>query len=1008
MALAPGARAAGDEPAGSRPLAPVEAARGFHAPEGFHVGVFAAEPEVCNPIAMAWDGRGRLWVAENFTYAALPDRFDLSRRDRVLILEDTDGDGRADRRTVFTEDVQRLASVEIGAGGVWLLCPPRLLFVPDRNGDDVPDGPAQVVLDGFDVARENHHTFANGLRWGPDGWLYGRCGASSPGEIGAPGTPASGRVPVRGGIWRYHPARRRFEMLAHGTTNPWGHDWNPLGELFFINTVNGHLWHLIPGAHLTRPHTVEPNPRAYLLIDQHADHYHWDSSRPLKLGNRVDADALRRGGGHAHCGVLIYQAAQWPAEYRGKLLTLNFHGRRVNVERLERSGSGFLGRHEPDVLFAADPWFRGIDLSAGPDGSVYVLDWNDDGECHDHDGVHRETGRIYRVTFGKPGAASRPSVAKSGERALVDLHRHSDEWFVRQARRELAGRAARGEALDEAVRSLREMLGGDTDPVRELRALWTMFVIGRTDEAMLLRLLDHPHESLRAWAIRLIADDWPIDTIFGRRVGTDVIPRPELLARLTAMARDDRSGLVRLVLASTLQRLPVDRRLPLAGALLAHPEDAADQNLSPLIWTGLIPVADADPEGVARLAATARMPLVVAAIARRLGEEVDERPAPVNALLASMIDRPMANRVAVVSGLSAALAGRRKARRPERWDAFRQGLVGAEDGRLTEQVRALEVVFGDGRALDQVRQVALDESAGLDDRRAALRTLIDARPPELRAVCERLLGVRFLNAVAARGLSLFDDPAVGRSLARSYRSFHPSERAAVLEVLVSRPSFARALLDQVAAGRIPREDVTPFHARQIRSLGDSDLARRLDEAWGAVRATPDDRRRRIAELKHLVGPDAIRQADLSRGRGLFDRVCASCHRLHGQGGAIGPDLTGAGRDNVDYLLENLVDPGASVSADFRMAVVAMKDGRVLNGLVREQSPRTLTVQTQSEAIRLERSEVEAIRPSPSSLMPDGLLDALRPDEVRDLIAYLAHPTQVPLPSAVRPAMEVKP
>ena len=316
------------EPSTSRSQPAADAAAGFRVPAGFQVSVFASEPDVQNPIAMAWDRRGRLWIAENYTYSDTTDRFDLRQRDRVLIFEDTDGDGRFNRRTVFTDDVQMLASIEHGFGGVWLLCPPRLLFIPDRNGDDVPDGPADVVLDGFSVVVDNHHTFANGLKWGPDGWLYGRCGASSPGQVGVPGTPDLLRIPVRGGLWRYHPIRKRFEMLAHGTTNPWGHDWNALGEAFFINTVNGHLWHLIPGSHLVRPHTIEPNPRAYALIDQHADHWHWDNARPLTYGSKVGPEDGRLGGGHAHSGLMIYLADQWPESYRGKLLTLNFHGRR--------------------------------------------------------------------------------------------------------------------------------------------------------------------------------------------------------------------------------------------------------------------------------------------------------------------------------------------------------------------------------------------------------------------------------------------------------------------------------------------------------------------------------------------------------------------------------------------------------------------------------------------------------------------------------------------------------
>ncbi len=330
------------------------------------------------------------------------------------------------------------------------------------------------------------------------------------------------------------------------------------------------------------------------------------------------------------------------------------------------------------------------------------------------------------------------------------------------------------------------------------------------------------------------------------------------------MARDDRSGLVRLVLASTIQRLPVAGRVGLARALLAHPEDANDHNLPPLIWTGLIPVADADPRALASLAADARMSVVIGLIARRLGEDIDERPAPVDALLAAAASRTDAERSQVVAGLVAGLAGRCKARKPEAWDAFRGALARSNDRKLREDVRELDVLFGDGRALDEVRRLALDDSAGFEERKAALRTLIDGRPPDLRSVCERLVRVRFVNAVAARGLALFDDPEVGRTLARNYRSFHPSERSSAIEVLVSRPSFARALLDQVDAGKIPREDVSPFHARQIQSLADPALSRRLGEVWGALRATAADRRGRIADLKKTLDPG--RRADREGGR----------------------------------------------------------------------------------------------------------------------------------------------
>ncbi len=405
------------EPDQSKPMAAAEAAAKMRLPPGFKATVFAAEPDVQNPIGMAWDARGRLWVAENYTYAERGKKFDLNLRDRILIFEDKDGDGHFDTRKVFTDEVQMLTSIEVGHGGVWVMCPPQLLFIPDRDRDDVPDGAPEVVLDGFTVPPENYHNFANGLRFGPDGWLYGRCGASSPGDIGVPGTPAEQRIPLRGTIWRYHPQRKTVEVLSSGCTNPWGHDWNEHGELFFINTVNGHLWHDFAGAHFVRPHTIDPNPRAYTLIDQHADHWHFDTAEGWSKSRAEKATAL--GGGHAHVGMMIYLGDNWPAEYRGHLFTLNLHGLRANQEILERSGSGYVGRHGADFFFCGDPWFRGMELSYGPDGGVVVLDWSDTGECHESTGVHRTSGRIYKITYGEPKRSEVGDLAKLGRKPVA-------------------------------------------------------------------------------------------------------------------------------------------------------------------------------------------------------------------------------------------------------------------------------------------------------------------------------------------------------------------------------------------------------------------------------------------------------------------------------------------------------------------------------------------------------------------------------------------------------------
>ncbi|MEQ2010200.1 MAG: c-type cytochrome, partial [Limisphaerales bacterium] len=333
---------------------------------------------------------------------------------------------------------------------------------------------------------------------------------------------------------------------------------------------------------------------------------------------------------------------------------------------------------------------------------------------------------------------------------------------------------------------------------------------------------------------------------------------------------------------------------------------------------------------------------------------------------------------------------------PSAWDAFAKFVERSPNAALRDRVRDLSVVFGDGRALDEVKRVALAKDGDMNARKAALQTLIESRPPDLRAVCEQLLGVRFLNTVAVRGLAQFDDPAIGEKLAKSYRSFHPSERPSVMDTLVSRPSFAKALLAEVAAGKLPRVDVSAFHARQIRSFNDPALNAQLAKAWGELREAAADKKALIAKLKIQFTPDVLAKADKSAGRAVFNLACAACHRLYGQGGEVGPDLTGSGRDNLDYLLDNIADPSAVVSADFRMTVADLADGRTLNALVTARTERTLTLKTMTETVTVQRSDVTSLKESALSIMPEGLLEALTPEQQRDLLAYLMHKSQVPL------------
>ena len=572
-----------------KPLPPGEALKKITVPKGFQVSLFAAEPHVLQPVAFDFDDRGRLWVVECFSY---PD-FKTENKDRVLIFTDTDNDGQFDERKVFMDNGRRLSGIAWGFGGVWLCSAPEILFIPDRNGDDVPDDKPVVHLDGWTLKAS--HNMVNGLAWGPDGWLYGRQGILSDSLVGKPGAAEKDRTLLNCAIWRYHPTRHIFEVVARGTTNPWGLDWDENGQAFFSNNVIGHLWHLIPGAHYQRMYGEDFNPYLFELMPACSDHLHWAGSDWTKTrGGQGEHDTL--GGGHSHCGAMIYLGDNWPAEYRGTLMMANTHGNRLLYDTPERAGCGYVAKHGKSFFMANDPWFRGVSIHSGPDGSVFASDWNDFGECHDYDGTYRSSGRIYKITYGAPKRGEPFNLAKLSDKELVELQLSKNEWHVRHARRLLQERAVAG------------TLGRDTakliDPRRNLRGLWAMNAIGALDATTLTQLVTHDNEHMRWWAVKFLSE---------RDDFTDA--HRELFIN---RAREDQSGLVRLGLASALQRMPLDRRWELAEALSMRSEDGKDPNQPLMIWYGIEPAVPKNTDRAIQLMTASKIPLVRQFIARRL------------------------------------------------------------------------------------------------------------------------------------------------------------------------------------------------------------------------------------------------------------------------------------------------------------------------------------------------------------------------------------------------------
>jgi putative membrane-bound dehydrogenase-like protein len=557
-------------------LSPTETAAKMKLPPGFKVQVVTAEPDVVQPIAMAQDDRGRLWVITNTNYPVCPGE----KKDSILIFEDTDGDGKADKRTVFYDKLTFPSGIEVGHGGVWVGAPPNLLFFPDKNGDDKPDSEPEVVLDGW--GWEDTHETLNDFIWGPDGWLYGTHGVFTNSLVGKPGTPKDERVGINAGVWRLHPVTRKFERWAEGASNQWGIDWNDRGEAFFEACVIPHMWHAIQGARYQRQGGRHFNPHTY------------DDIKTIAWGRYEKA---------AYAGMMVYLGGLFPAEYRDTLFFHDIHMNKLRNERVVRSGSGYKSEKNGDFIVSEDKWFRGLQPQYGPDGSVFINDWYDKVPCHQQrEFTDRSNGRIYKITTDSVKPV-KVDLAKASESELIAHQLNPNDWYVRHARRILQERGLGA----EGVTALEKMLFENTDETRQLRALWTLHCCGKLNEAALMKAVAAKSEHVRGWAITLACENGA--------------PGPAVLAAMESLAKGDSTSLVRLRIAGALQRIPVDKRWPVLTALAGNEGDANDQNIPLMLWYAAEPAVGADPVKATELLAACKIPKVTEYIARRMASK---------------------------------------------------------------------------------------------------------------------------------------------------------------------------------------------------------------------------------------------------------------------------------------------------------------------------------------------------------------------------------------------------
>jgi putative membrane-bound dehydrogenase-like protein len=938
--------------------------------DGYRVNAWAAEPMIAQPMAFCWDDRGRLWVAENRDYESRGDGFSNAGNSRIVILEDTDRDGVAETRKVFMDGIIFPSAIAVGFDGVFVGAPPNLLFVPDRNGDDRADiDDIEVRLTGWGI--RDRHEVLNSLHWGPDGWLYGLQGYATTSKVRKPegkgrlfahkepfpegmisGERVDG-VDINGGVWRYHPTRETFEVVAHGFSNPWGIDYDAKGQLLISACVIPHLFHVIPGGIYHRQGGQHFNPYVYNDIQTIADHRHRS----------------------AHGGARVYQSDAFPASQQGRIFMANIHEHALLSDVLERKGSGFVARHGDDFMLANNAQWIGFSVEIGPDGAVYVLDWHDSDICG-NDVLHQETGRIFRIaptrSLAADWAGRYANLATMTDSQLVDLQNSASDWHARRARVILQGRAAKGTLQPETRQQLHGVFRSAADPDRRLRAMWALHVTGGWTPDALVQALGDSDEYVRAWAVQLLCENRE--------------PPSGAIERFVGMAREDRSAIVRLYLASALQRLPPDVRWSVATGLMAHAEDAEDHNLPTMIWVGIEPLVKNNPALALDHAARSRMPAVARFIARRAldADAID--------VLVAAIGKGPANDTSLIEGMRDGVQGRYDLTVPPNWPSVYDRL-NRSGGPAADLARQVAQQFGDADTTARNVTAVRSRTKPFEERRKALQTLTLQRRPQLAPLLPALLDDERLRSEAIRAVAAFDEESLGKLLLARYATFTAEERAEAIRSLSSRARYGRMLTDALAEEAIPRRDVPPHVARQLRRL----VGTRFADVWGPVDQVSAEERA-YARYRGLLNETAMQTASPLNGQAVFNRTCGPCHQMYGQGGTIGPDLTGSNRANLEYLLSNVVNPNGEVQDDYRMVLVTTRDGRTFSGNVIAENDRQITLRVvgRDNAI-ISKSDIQSREVTAVSMMPPGLLDSLSDREAIDLVAYLrtAEPVKVP-------------
>ncbi len=995
---------------GSAPTPADVAINQFVMADGLRIELVAAEPTVSQPLSMSFDHRGRLWVVQYKQYpfpaglkivrydqhlraifdrvpAAPPNH--IPGKDCVSVFEDLDVDGHYETKRDVITGLNIATSAVADFDAIWVLNPPYLLRYPDEDGDGVPGGDPEVHLSGFGL--EDTHSVANSLCWGPDGWLYAANGSTTTANVR---TRANKTVAFQGQcIWRYHPKNGEFEIYAEGGGNTFSVEIDSVGRVFSGTNAGSTRGMYYPQGSYGEKNWGKHGP----LTNPYAFGYF----RHMRFEGDSDRFAQT---------FVIYDADRLPTAYQGNIIAANSLHNRVWASQLLPDTSSYRTVDLPPMVTTPDRWFRPVDVKVGPDGAVYMADWYDSRLSHvdPRDDWHKESGRIYRIDTKVASSSKKtrswaewlPSethfdLAKLSSAQLLELLSHPNKFFRHTAVRTLVNRND-DSVLDQLARMARgtsevrvghaPARGAVSPYVPSLESLWVLEQLGQVDETLAIDLLRSENSHVRRWMVRFLGDRHAVTT-----------NESDALKQLAVKETDVQ---VRSQLASSAKRIPATSGVPIIEALLTHDEDAADLHQPLLIWWAIESHCEhehATVLGLLRDPSLWNRPIVKDVILERLMQRFailgTEAGWQVCAELFHLAPTDQAKRP-LMSGFREAFAGRTISALPD--SLTKQ--IELYQASMQEDDLPFRLRSGDKASIDEAIGLIANSSTDRARRIELVEVISQTHPNGVEPALLRLLSdgaSHSLQRVALQALSNYKDPAIGQTICLLLQSSLSPEhdvQYTAFKVLASRVPWANQLLDEVEQNRVKREQIPMDVVQQMRLHPDAQLLERVQKLWGRTQGTSEELQ---LEIDQLRGKLTAGRGSVEAGRVLFAQKCGVCHTLFDEGGKTGPELTGYERSNMQFMLPAIIAPSLAIREEFTSYRVLMEDGRVLTGLLDNQSPQTITLRgVDNKTVLLDREQVESLAAMDQSLMPEGLLRDLTDQQTRDLFEYLTSSTPV--------------